>query len=312
MPFCLNGVQTNRPPLYVDVILTPQVPLLLVPSSQPPLEFRLRLVFHCSFDVSPSQVYLTREGTELILNYGPRLMCTVLTRPCHRRGCNWINYRVGAPGRRICSDHRVREVGLIGRPNHLSDRRRIVGMAPGSVRKTHESNLPRQLEEMVHDHLPWPRQAHAHPPRPRARGPDADGEFFFEQSIDKMPGQLEKMNEIAAVHDIQGFKHDPTLVKTHAVNQEAGVVDSYRHLAPVIDTDQPRSTARPHSGFDNRQPEIVRMRDRCNKFVPGLENAELDPVPFVQGLRPFRDTNVRVEQEQRLKSDGMHSRIIHS
>lgn len=25
---------------------------------------------------------------------------------------------------------------------------------------------------------------------------------------------------------------------THAVNQKAGVVDSYRHLAPVIDTDQ--------------------------------------------------------------------------
>ncbi|KAF8877172.1 hypothetical protein BD779DRAFT_1804059 [Infundibulicybe gibba] len=225
-----------------------------------------------------------------------------------------------------------------------------------------------------------------------------------------MSGQLEKMNEIAAVPDIQGFKHDSTLVKTHAVNQEAGVVDSYRRLAPVIDTDQymgwlrstviakggklitaringdlleqedrllakygawaivnatglgAYETAADHSVVPLRgalealcvshddthgaeaedivfivsrndrtlilgglvqphvhtldltidSPEIVRMRDRCNKFVPGLENAELDPVPFVQGLRPFRDTNVRVDWEQRLRADGTHSRIIHS
>ncbi|KAF8885368.1 hypothetical protein BD779DRAFT_1801402 [Infundibulicybe gibba] len=54
------------------------------------------------------------------------------------------------------------------------------------------------------------------------------------------------------------------------------------------------------------------MQDRCNKFVPGLENAELDPVPFAQGLHPFRDTNVRVDWEQQLRADGTHSRIIHS
>jgi D-amino-acid oxidase len=36
---------------------------------------------------------------------------------------------------------------------------------------------------------------------------------------------------------IQGFKHDPKLVEIHAVDQKAGVVDSYRHVAPVVDTD---------------------------------------------------------------------------
>jgi glycine/D-amino acid oxidase-like deaminating enzyme len=61
-----------------------------------------------------------------------------------------------------------------------------------------------------------------------------------------------------------------------------------------------------------QSPEIVRMRERCNKFVPGLENAEYDPVPLVQGLRPFRGANVRVEREMRLKRDGSLSRIIHS
>ncbi|KAF9487870.1 nucleotide-binding domain-containing protein [Pleurotus eryngii] len=248
--------------------------------------------------------------------------------------------------------------------------------------------------------------------------------FFFEQSLNDMPGQLEKMNEIEAAREIQGFLHDPTLVTKHAVNQEAGVVDSYRHLAPVIDTDHymtwlryivskkgarlvtakisgdllaqedrllakynataiinctglsgyetaadktvlplrgalirvindgkkfpkvtealcvshddthgdeaedivfivPRNDrtlilgglAQPHVhtlDLTINSPEIVRMRERCNAFVPGLENAELDPDPFVQGLRPFRDDNVRVEREQRLRPDGSISHIIHS
>ena len=55
------------------------------------------------------------------------------------------------------------------------------------------------------------------------------------------------------------------------------------------------------------------MRERCNRFVPGLENAELDPdSPLVQGLRPVRGENVRVERELRRKEDGSLSRILHS
>lgn len=56
-----------------------------------------------------------------------------------------------------------------------------------------------------------------------------------------------------------------------------------------------------------------RMRVRCNKFVPGLSEAELDPhSPVVQGLRPVRGENVRVERELRQKQDGSLSRIVHS
>ena len=55
------------------------------------------------------------------------------------------------------------------------------------------------------------------------------------------------------------------------------------------------------------------MRERCNRFVPGLENADYDPeAPLVQGLRPFRGKNVRVERELRRKQDGSISKIIHS
>ena len=63
-------------------------------------------------------------------------------------------------------------------------------------------------------------------------------------------------------------------------------------------------------------PEMKRMRDRCNRFVPGLEHAELDPhSPIVQGLRPVRGENVRVERELRPaagESLVKHSRIVHS
>lgn len=58
---------------------------------------------------------------------------------------------------------------------------------------------------------------------------------------------------------------------------------------------------------------MSRMRTRCNRFVPGLENAELDPhSPIVQGLRPVRGENVRVERELRRKEDGSLSKIVHS
>ncbi|KAJ8457072.1 hypothetical protein ONZ45_g18461 [Pleurotus djamor] len=246
----------------------------------------------------------------------------------------------------------------------------------------------------------------------------------FNKLMSVLPVEDHGMYEIEAQTEILGFKHDPTLVAQHAVNQNFGVVDSYRHLAPVIDTDHymvwlkqtvarkgarfitakingdllaqedrllskfgavaiinctglgAAETAGDDSVFPLRgalirvindgtkfpkveealcvshddthgddaedivfivprndqtlilgglaqpdmysldltlnSPEVVRMRERCNAFVPGLENAELDPVPFVQGLRPFRAENVRVEREQRPRADGSISSIIHS
>ncbi|KAL8795197.1 MAG: hypothetical protein Q9195_002352 [Heterodermia aff. obscurata] len=67
-------------------------------------------------------------------------------------------------------------------------------------------------------------------------------------------------------------------------------------------------------------PIIKRMRARCEAFLPGLRNATLDPeYPIAQGLRPFRQRNVRVERELRshTSSSGgrvqsVPSRIVHS
>lgn len=63
---------------------------------------------------------------------------------------------------------------------------------------------------------------------------------------------------------------------------------------------------------------IKRMRDRCERFLPMLKNARLDPeYPLAQGLRPCRGRNVRCEREERMVSRGMAwgrtgSRIVHS
>ncbi|KAK0470262.1 FAD dependent oxidoreductase [Desarmillaria tabescens] len=241
--------------------------------------------------------------------------------------------------------------------------------------------------------------------------------FFFGKAIEDLPDQLSKMREIEA-SCIKGFVRDPDLIAKHAVNQNAGVVDAYSHLAPVwlhdlveakgaelitrrIDGDLldseaklletygavaivnatglnsfesagdkscyplrgglirlvndgkqfpkvtealavthdnelssehedivfivPRNDnililggiAQPHRWELNltmESPEIQRMRERCNKFVPGLENAEFDPVaPVVQGLRPTRVGNVRVERELRPnRMRGGSSSIVHS
>lgn len=67
-------------------------------------------------------------------------------------------------------------------------------------------------------------------------------------------------------------------------------------------------------------PIIKRMRARCEAFLPILKNADLDPeYPLAQGLRPFRQRDVRVERELRLHGsangstgEAVHSRIVHS
>ncbi|KZS99979.1 FAD dependent oxidoreductase [Laetiporus sulphureus 93-53] len=247
--------------------------------------------------------------------------------------------------------------------------------------------------------------------------------FFFDRPLENIPDQYQKMQEISRC-GVTGFNRDPTLITKHAVNQEAGVIDSYCHDAPVIDTDHymiwlralveakgaelitarvsgdlltqedellakyrasaivnatgldawetaddktvyplrgalirvvndgtkfPKVTEALAVGIDDAHregqdlvfivprndnililggiaqprewnldltldsPEIVRMRERCNHFVPGLANADYDPsAPFVQGNRPTRGQNVRVERESRLRKDGKPSRIVHS
>lgn len=61
-------------------------------------------------------------------------------------------------------------------------------------------------------------------------------------------------------------------------------------------------------------PILKRMRARCEAFLPGLKNARLDPdYPLAQGLRPFRQRNVRVERELRpARGASVPSRIIHT
>ena len=67
-------------------------------------------------------------------------------------------------------------------------------------------------------------------------------------------------------------------------------------------------------------PVIKQMRSRCDSFLPDLKHARLDDeYPLAQGLRPFRQRNVRVERELRysqvMEGNECHrkpSRIVHS
>ncbi|ROW08467.1 hypothetical protein VMCG_03211 [Cytospora schulzeri] len=61
-------------------------------------------------------------------------------------------------------------------------------------------------------------------------------------------------------------------------------------------------------------PIVKRMRQRCEAFLPCLKNARVDPTyPLAQGLRPFRQRNVRVERELRcIPGTDRPSRIVHS
>ena len=59
-------------------------------------------------------------------------------------------------------------------------------------------------------------------------------------------------------------------------------------------------------------PVMQIMREKCEKFMPALKNARLDPdYPIAQGLRPFREGDARVEREHRMKK-SVQSRIVHS
>lgn len=59
--------------------------------------------------------------------------------------------------------------------------------------------------------------------------------FYFTDAIESNPDDLKKMCEIAA--NVPGFKRHPEKTWSDAVSPLYGVVDGYRHLAPMIDTD---------------------------------------------------------------------------
>ena len=58
-------------------------------------------------------------------------------------------------------------------------------------------------------------------------------------------------------------------------------------------------------------PVVKDMFERLKRFIPATRNARLDPeYPLAQGLRPFRQTNLRVERDGRRCGRGRSS-IVH-
>lgn len=59
--------------------------------------------------------------------------------------------------------------------------------------------------------------------------------FYFRSPVAERPRDLAKMNELE--DKVRDFVHSPSLIHRHKVSAEAGVVDAYGHLAPMVDTD---------------------------------------------------------------------------
>jgi D-amino-acid oxidase len=60
--------------------------------------------------------------------------------------------------------------------------------------------------------------------------------FYFRQPVHDVPAELTKMEELA--DHVLGFVHSAELIADNGVNPGAGVVDAYRFLAPMVDTDR--------------------------------------------------------------------------
>ncbi|KAF3018956.1 hypothetical protein E8E14_011956 [Neopestalotiopsis sp. 37M] len=61
--------------------------------------------------------------------------------------------------------------------------------------------------------------------------------FFFPGPIEEDPMQLSKMKEIQR-SAIRGFIRDRSVTNATGINPDYGAIDSYQHLAPIIDTDK--------------------------------------------------------------------------
>jgi len=60
--------------------------------------------------------------------------------------------------------------------------------------------------------------------------------FYFRRPVEDDPAELTKMKELA--DHVLGFVHSAEIIENNGVNPDAGVVDAYRFLAPMVDTDR--------------------------------------------------------------------------
>jgi D-amino-acid oxidase len=139
--------------------------------------------------------------------------------------------------------------------------------------------------------------------------------FYFPYPIESSQQDLHKMRELESVVD--GFFRDSGLIASHDINPAYGLVDAYRHLAPVIDTDRYMVWLRRRveaAGATVTQGKITGRLADCEEDLAldrgadvivncsGLGAAELHGRP----MYPLRGALVRV------RNGGMRSPIIES
>jgi len=132
--------------------------------------------------------------------------------------------------------------------------------------------------------------------------------FYFTSRVEERSSDLRKMNELR--DQVQGFRHDASLIQENGVSPAYGVVDAYMHMAPMVDTDQYMDWLRQsavRAGCEIRQqfvPGSLRDHEAAIRSAfgadiiancSGLGAMQLTPEP----MYPLRGALVRVKNDGR-------------
>jgi D-amino-acid oxidase len=127
--------------------------------------------------------------------------------------------------------------------------------------------------------------------------------FYFTHRIDETEHDLRKMSELAP--RVRGFLRDADLASANGISPTYGVIDAYRHVAPMIDTNQYMDWLLMQvekAGIEVTRKRIVgRLADQERELLEsyradaianctGLGAAELHDVP----MYPLRGALVRI------------------
>ncbi|KAL4966137.1 FAD-dependent oxidoreductase [Aspergillus stella-maris] len=121
---------------------------------------------------------------------------------------------------------------------------------------------------------------------------------------------------LRVINDGSSFPKVTTSLIVTAETNEDGTYEDIAFIVPRNDNILVLgSIEQPHENDLDLTPEspaIKEMRRRCEDLLPCLKNAKLDPeYPIAQGLRPYRNSRIRLERENGGTREGKESRIVH-
>ncbi|KAL4954360.1 FAD dependent oxidoreductase [Aspergillus filifer] len=121
---------------------------------------------------------------------------------------------------------------------------------------------------------------------------------------------------LRVINDGSAFPKVTTSLIVTAETNEDGTYEDIAFIVPRNDNILVLgSIEQPHEydlDLTPESPVIKEMRKRCEDLLPILKDAKLDPeYPIAQGLRPYRNSRIRLERETGRTREGKQSHIVH-